>query len=227
MNSDLQGKYLEAMGIQVWVPREAGLRDESAVVQDQQSAGERSGLAEMSFAIEQPAQQSTENVELVGVANEEQQPTLDSVPRFQLAALTIDGTAVVLADYSRDVSPDQNKQEERLLMALGQSLADASSLVSSIARFSWPMFDQANMDQSESVAQAAVRAFCTAQTKGIEIPYLLLFGDRCRAYLKNPGQWENQLQSSRCWEFPALSQLLGDYSSKRKVWSAFCEILSE
>lgn len=242
VNKAMRAQYLRAMGIQTWFPRtelpgaKASPLPEAACVEEvlaESSAPatpepgqpvtkrKASGVLRSEANVDQPA----EKVPLTDETRSKRTEKAD-IPRFRLASSIYADQCLVLTDLSVDSDPQLSASQQRLMFGILNALGIKLHQPPKMTLFNWPMLRTHHVDQSESVAVDAVKAFLNAQLEGQRsIAFVLLMGEVAGRYLL-PHEFELPNSRGKLWsvmEYPALmthslDRILEQPLLKREVW---------
>lgn len=237
----MRAQYLRAMGIQTWLPRTAlpGAKASplpEVVVEDEVTESPRPNKPEA----EQPVNKREVSAVLrdeIGTDRPVEKPLQTDevksgrvekaeIPRFRLASSIYAGQCLVVSDLAVDSAPQFSGSQQRLMSGMLNALGIKLNQPPRVTLFNWPMLRTQHVDQSESVALDAVKAFLNAQLEGQQnIAFVLIMGEVASRYLL-PQEFELPNSRGKLWpiaDSPALMThsldgMLSQPLLKREVW---------
>ena len=224
MNPIVRQQYLDALGIQTWLPRVAlpgaklppaldFMLDEKATtiaVDNEVAELEVTAVGRM----EHPLTDNGLAEPIVG----------QDSPRFRLVSMLYPGYCMVVSDFSVEMDAHMSSTQHRLLsdMLLVLGVTDPES--AKPVFFDWPMQNQ-QVDQSKAAALEAMQTFLSTQIDGQRLRFVLIMGETASRYIL-PHEAELASAQGKLWsimDYPALitdslDRILAQPLRKRDVW---------
>ena len=246
MNQAQRSAYLDALGIQQWVPRDFdGHVDEyDAYAGEQQpnteqppQSADSAGADAAMAALTQPkataeVQPVTPDTEQASETKPENTTTANEPPpQFRLMASLVAGQCLVINDIPHTDAHGWSAEHSQLLTNILAALnLDAGSLQHT--PFNWPMFHNSAIDQGEAVAGDAVQGFVKAQMQGQQPKFILLMGQTIARYMGAADNFNETRGASPAFQdvpvciTHSVDLLLRLPQMKREVWQDLQVLIS-
>lgn len=247
MNELQRQAYLEAMGVEVLLPRAvlpAALPSMQCEMPDLVAVDQLSLAPEIncennnSTQVLASARRTGAMAALLNeVGAEKRTATLDAaaekkeqlriktsmvvIPRFCLEFFAV-GRWLFIDAGAAVGSRDYQKLLQNLCFALGLKPTGME-----VIRFKWPLVEGSHIDQSESAALQTLKAFIARQAKQHQIQYIAAMGDQAKTYVSKHAElmdFEN-LGIAEVLTIPSLASAFDQPELKPIVWNAFKALL--
>lgn len=244
MNELRRQAYLEAMGIESYVPRAVlpGALPSSLCelpsITEQQVAAETTGLqgAEPSIvsqtfarghaAAVQALFEDTDSPQVVNKAGSNMaelnklKPAAPAIPRFSLSTVVTSNILLLDDGLAGHINP---KEYQQLLQNILYAVVGHQALIK-LETFNWPMTRNSQHDQSEEAARQALHSLIAKRTAQMDADsYVLVMGDNAGYYLSSEEVLAGQITTIKALASPILRTvsavaMLDNPLLKRRAW---------
>ncbi len=246
MNELQRQAYMEAMGVDCYVPRlhlpaampsvlcEIPELAEVPVANTEPSVapiakGKNGSAAAMQALLGEDEPNKAQAQQSVEAVTEQlvQTTSATSIPHFALSIVRGSNILIVDDGLPGHINPAEYLQLlHNIVFALG-----AGKQQLAIDSFVWPMVKNSQIDQSETAARQTLDAFLSKQVEQYKAHYIIVMGETAATYITSEALATATLHTHPQWQLPLIctnsaSPMLDDPSLKRAVWNDLQPLLS-
>ncbi len=251
MNELQRQAYMEAMGVDCYIPRlhlpaalpsvlceipelaevpvAKTVANEAAAPVTSTPKGKNGSAAAMQALLDDDAPIKEASPQSVKTVTETlvQDTSANPIPHFSLSIVRGGNVLIVDDGLPGHVNPSEYLQLlHNILFALG-----AGKQQLAIDSFVWPMVKNSKIDQSETAARQTLDAFLSKQVDQLKAQYIIVMGEAAASYISSEALATGTLHTHPQWKLPLIctnsaSPMLSDPSLKRAVWNDLQPLLS-